>query len=86
MHTKLTRRAAIQWSGAAFALPVVQFDQNHLENGMPFTPKFVDLVRNFTTVQGTGAVTLGAAVNGYTSLAAALSTGDQFYYYKQVFV
>ena len=47
---------------------------------MTFAPKFVDLVRNFTTVQGTGTVTLGAAVSGYTSLAEALSTGDQVYY------
>lgn len=47
---------------------------------MAFTPKFVDLVRNFTTVQGTGPVTLGSAVNGYTSFAEALSIGEQFYY------
>lgn len=47
---------------------------------MPFTPKFVDLVRNLTSVQGSGPVTLGAAVAGYTGLAAALVTGDQFYY------
>jgi hypothetical protein len=47
---------------------------------MPFTPKFVDLVRNFTTVQGTGPVTLGAAISGYAGIAEALSTGDQFYY------
>lgn len=47
---------------------------------MPFTPKFVDLVRNFTTVQGTGPVALGSAVSGYTSLAAAADTDDQFYY------
>jgi hypothetical protein len=47
---------------------------------MPFTPKFVDLVRNTTSVTGTGPVTLGQAVNGYTSLAAAVSAGDQFYY------
>ena len=79
MHANLTRRAAMQWTGVAFALPVTQ--ASNLEIGrMPFTPKFVDLVRNFTTVQGTGAVTLGSAVSGYTSLAAALSTGDQFYY------
>lgn len=47
---------------------------------MPFTPKFVDLVRNVTSVTGTGPVTLGAAVSGYTSLATAVSSGDQFYY------
>lgn len=47
---------------------------------MPFTPKFVDLVRNVTTVSGTGPVTLGAAVNGFASLANAISSGEQFYY------
>ena len=47
---------------------------------MSFTPKFVDLVRNFTTVQGTGPATLGQAVSGYASIAEALSAGDQFYY------
>lgn len=47
---------------------------------MPFTPKFVDLVRNVTTVQGTGPVTLGQPVNGYTSLTDAVSAGEQFYY------
>jgi hypothetical protein len=47
---------------------------------MPFTPKFVDLVRNFTTSQGTGPITLGQAVSGYAGLAEALSVGDQFYY------
>ena len=47
---------------------------------MPFTPKFVDLVRNLTSVQGTGPVTLGAAVAGYTSFAAATVAGEQFYY------
>lgn len=50
---------------------------------MPFTPKFVDLVRNFTTVQGTGPVVIGAAVSGYTGLAQALGAGDQFYYCLQ---
>jgi len=47
---------------------------------MPFTPKFVDLVRNVISVTGTGPVTLGQAVSGYTSLAAAVSAGEQFYY------
>jgi hypothetical protein len=47
---------------------------------MPFTPKFVDLVRNLTAITGTGPVTLGSAVNGFTSLAAAVSVGEQFYY------
>lgn len=47
---------------------------------MPFTPKFVDLVRNFTGVQGTGAAALGAPVSGFSGIADALSAGDQFYY------
>ena len=47
---------------------------------MPFTPKFVDLVRNSTSVTGTGPVTLGSAISGFTGLAAALSVGEQFYY------
>src|SRR4030095_15919075 len=42
--------------------------------------KFVDLVRNVTSVTGTGPVALGQAVSGYTSLAAAVSPGGQFYY------
>src|SRR5215210_56116 len=46
----------------------------------PFQPKFVDLVRNFTTTTGTGNFTLGAAVNGYASFASALQPGDRFYY------
>ena len=50
---------------------------------MTFTPKFVDLVRNFTTVQGTGPVTLGSSVTGFTSINDALSAGDQFYYCLQ---
>jgi hypothetical protein len=45
-----------------------------------FQPRFVDLVRNYTTTQGTGNFVLGAAVNGYSSFAAALQAGDSFYY------
>jgi hypothetical protein len=33
---------------------------------MTFTPKFVDLVRNLTSVTGTGPVEFGSAVSGYT--------------------
>ena len=47
---------------------------------MSFNPKFADLVRNAVTVSGTGPVTLGAAVPGFTGLAQALGVGDQFYY------
>lgn len=47
---------------------------------MTFLPKFADLVRNGVTVDADGAVTLGAAVPGFSGLAEALSAGDQFYY------
>lgn len=50
---------------------------------MAFTPKFVDLVRNSTSVQGTGPVSLGAAINGYAGFADVLTAGDQFYYCLQ---
>ena len=46
----------------------------------PFIPKFVDLVRNFTTTQGTGNFVLGAAVAGHSSLAGAVAVGERFYY------
>ena len=42
----------------------------------PFQPKFVDLVRNTTTTQGTGNFVLGPAATGFTSFAAALQPGD----------
>jgi hypothetical protein len=45
-----------------------------------FQPRFVDLVRNFTTTVGTGDFALGAAVNGYTGFDKALQPGDSFYY------
>ena len=47
---------------------------------MSFIPKFADLVRNAATVDGTGVVTLGSAVPGFTGIAQALGVGDQFYY------
>ncbi|HEU5067477.1 MAG TPA: glycosyl hydrolase family 28-related protein [Sphingomicrobium sp.] len=47
---------------------------------MPFEPKFVDLVRNYSNTTGTGNLVLGSAVPGYTSFTAALQAGDQFYY------
>lgn len=46
----------------------------------PFTPRFVDLVRNFTSTAGTGNLMLGAAAPGFTSFTSALQPGDQFYY------
>ena len=45
-----------------------------------FIPKFVDLVRNYTTTVGTGDFALGSAVNGFTGFASVLQPGDQFYY------
>ena len=45
-----------------------------------FQPKFVDLVRNYTTTVGTADFKLGTVANGYTGFASACSTGDQFYY------
>lgn len=47
---------------------------------MIFAPKFVDLVRNFTSSVGTGDFVLGPAVNGFTGFMAALQPGDNFYY------
>ena len=47
---------------------------------MSFTPKFVDLVRNVATVTGSGPVTVGAAVSGFSSLAGAVGAGERFYY------
>lgn len=46
----------------------------------PFQPKFVDLVRNYSTTVGTGNFVLGPAVNGHSGFAAALQPGDTFYY------
>jgi hypothetical protein len=46
----------------------------------PFQPKFVDLVRNYTTSMGTDDFVLGPAANGFASFAAALQVGDSFYY------
>jgi hypothetical protein len=45
-----------------------------------FQPKFVDLVRNYTTTIGTSDFVLGPAVNGFASFPDALQTGDGFYY------
>lgn len=45
-----------------------------------FQPRFVDLVRNYTSTQGTGPFVLGPAVNGFTGFGSALQTGDTFYY------
>lgn len=45
-----------------------------------FTPRFVDLVRNYSTTVGTGDFALGPAVNGNAGFTAALQVGDNFYY------
>ncbi|HEX6740285.1 MAG TPA: hypothetical protein VF079_00625 [Sphingomicrobium sp.] len=45
-----------------------------------FQPRFVDLVRNYSSTVGTGAFVLGPAVNGFTGFGSALQTGDNFYY------
>lgn len=49
----------------------------------PFVPKFVDLVRNYTTTTGTGNIVPGAAIAGYTGVASTLVAGDKFYYSVQ---
>lgn len=46
----------------------------------PFQPKFVDLVRNYTSTIGTGNLVLDEAAPGFTSFTAALQPGDSFYY------
>ena len=45
-----------------------------------FTPRFVDLVRNYTSTVGTGNFVLGPAATGFTSFASALQPGESFYY------
>lgn len=45
-----------------------------------FQPKFVDLVRNYTSTVGTDDFVLGPVVNGYAGFATALQVGDSFYY------
>lgn len=45
-----------------------------------FQPNFADLVRNYTTTEGTGDLVLGDAAPGFTSFSAALQPGDSFYY------
>jgi hypothetical protein len=48
-----------------------------------FTPKFVDLVRNYTTVEGSGPVVPGAAVSGFAGFGEAVLPGERFYYCVQ---
>lgn len=50
---------------------------------LPFTPRFVDLVRTFTTTEGTGPIVPGQPVQGFSSFADTLTAGEQFYYCVQ---
>jgi hypothetical protein len=50
---------------------------------LPFTPRFVDLVRTFTTTEGTGPIVPGLCVQGFSSFADTLKAGDLFYYCMQ---
>lgn len=45
-----------------------------------FSPRFVDLVRSYSTTVGTGSFELGAAVNGYGGFGDVLQVGERFYY------
>lgn len=45
-----------------------------------FTPKFADLVRNYTSTDGTADFDIGPPVNGFTSFKDAVQVGDRFYY------
>ena len=45
-----------------------------------FQPRFVDLVRNYTSTEGTGNFVLGSAVTGYRSFGSAIQPGETFYY------
>ena len=45
-----------------------------------FQPRFVDLVRSYTSTVGTADFNLGSAPNGYIGFADACAAGDQFYY------
>jgi hypothetical protein len=77
----VTRRSVMTLTGAALALPASSLNAEILEGWrMPFEPKFVDLVRNYSNTTGTGNLVLGSAVPGYTSFTSALQAGDQFYY------
>ena len=45
-----------------------------------FEPRFVDLVRTYTSTTGSGNFVPGAAVAGYRSFASAIQSGESFYY------
>jgi hypothetical protein len=45
-----------------------------------FQPRFVDLVRNYTSTIGTGNLVLGDVPPGFTGFTSVLKPGDQFYY------
>lgn len=79
--TNITRRAALSMAGAAFVLPAAPLQSRSLEKQrMTFAPKFIDLVRNYTTTNGTSDFDLGPAVNGFASFTDVCVAGDTFYY------
>lgn len=79
--SNITRRAALSMAGAAFVLPAAPLQSRSLEKRrMTFAPKFIDLVRNYTTTNGTNDFDLGPAVNGFASFADVCAAGDTFYY------
>src|SRR5437868_13404436 len=81
LGASFTRRSVMQLTGIAVVLPAAPFQLISVENRrMSFTPKFVDLVCNYTATTGTGNFTLGPTVNGFSSFASALQPGDSFYY------
>ena len=45
-----------------------------------FQPRFVDLVRNYTSTMGTANFVLGDAVAGYRGFGTDILAGDSFYY------
>lgn len=45
-----------------------------------FQPRFIDLVRNYSSTTGTANFVLGPAVAGYRSFAAEIQPGESFYY------
>ena len=77
----LSRRSAFRLAATAFAVRAFPIHASYLEKRrMPFAPKFIDLVRNYTTTAGTDDFVLGPAVNGFRSIADTLQVGDSFYY------
>jgi hypothetical protein len=81
ISSAITRRAIIRLAGAALIVPAVPASAEILEKRrMQFTPRFFDLIRNYTDTVGTGNLVLGDAVAGFTGFGSALQPGDRFYY------